>query len=87
MRRTKEDARRSCVPLPGWDGDCEPTSVDATTEVLTMGAGLEDPANGRMITSPPSNVSAESLELSSVSGLTGSVLTMMGYKADNSKRT
>ena len=74
----KEDAFRKGVPLGGTAPGVVGVSVDWTFDVRTIGDGLVDPGTGRMITSPPSKVRAESLELSSVSGVTASVLTMMG---------
>jgi hypothetical protein len=56
-------------------------SMVSTVEVRTMGVGIVETREiGRMITSSPSNVSAESRELSSVSGLTASVLTTTGKR-------
>jgi hypothetical protein len=51
----------------------------STVEVRTTGAGIVDMREmGRIMTSSPSKVKAESRELSSVSGLTASVLTTTG---------
>lgn len=53
----------------------------STVDVRTIGAGIVDIRDiGRMMTSSPSNVRAESRELSSVSGLTASVLTITGKR-------
>jgi hypothetical protein len=61
-------------------------SIVSTVEVRTMGLGVVDTREtGRMITSSPSNVKAESREFNSVSGLTASVLTTIGKRtASNS---
>jgi hypothetical protein len=83
--RMNEDGLRRGVPRPK-PGDGKRGSVEAMLLVLTIGAGAEEPGTGRMITSPPSKVSAESLELSSVSGMTGSLLTIIGYRAESISR-
>ena len=85
VRRTNDDAFRRGVPRRFLT--CDGKAASAILEVLTMGAGAEVPAIGRIMTSPPSNVSAESRELSSVSGLTASVLTITGYSVDKSSFT
>jgi hypothetical protein len=81
----KDDGRRRGVPRPGLDeGRAE--SAGAAVAVLTIGIAVdEEPGTGRMMTSFPSKV--RSFELSSVSGVTGSALTMMGYKAEKRWRT
>lgn len=54
-------------------------SIVSTVEVRTIGAGVVDTREmGRIRTSSPSKVNAESREFSSVSGLTASVLTTTG---------
>jgi hypothetical protein len=74
----KEEGLRRGVPLLR-DGEGSGGSAAGTLDVLTMGvAPDEEPGIGRIITSPPSNVRTESLELSSVSAVTGSVLTITG---------
>lgn len=78
VRRINEDPRRKGVALGavGLGG-----SKVSTIDVLTMGVGIEDVFDiGRMTTSFPSKVSAESREFSSVSGLTASVLTTTGKR-------
>tara|TARA_R110002060_G_scaffold3694_2_gene5705 strand:+ start:168 stop:497 length:330 start_codon:yes stop_codon:yes gene_type:complete len=56
-------------------------NIVSTLDVLTIGVGVVETREiGRMITSSPSNVNAESREFSSVSGLTASVLTTTGNK-------
>jgi hypothetical protein len=53
-------------------------SDDPMFAVLMIGIAVdEEPGTGRMMTSPPSKLSG-SFELSSVSAVTGSELTMMG---------
>jgi hypothetical protein len=53
----------------------------STVDVRTIGACIVETRDKlRMITSSPSNVSAESREFSSTSGLTESVLTTMGNR-------
>lgn len=85
VSRMNDDARRRGVPFGGVDWG---EGTGSTLLVLTIGVGAEvPPAMGRIITSFPSKVRAESLEFSSVSGVTGSVLTMIGYRAARSSRT
>jgi hypothetical protein len=56
-------------------------SIVSTVEVRTMGVGMVDTREiGRMMTSSPSNVKAESREFNSVSALTASVLTITGKR-------
>jgi hypothetical protein len=87
VTRIKEDGLRNGVPLFKDDADGGGSEA-GTFDVLTIGIAPEDdPGTGRMITSPPSNVRAESLELSSVSALTGSALTITGYRAHSTSRT
>lgn len=72
----KDDPRRRGLALGsvGLGG-----SIVSTVEVLTMGAGVVvEREIGRIMTSSPSKVRAESREFSSVSGVTASVLTMTG---------
>ena len=90
VTRIKEDGLRSGVPLlkelDSEDGVS--ASEPGTLDVLTIGVAPEaEPGIGRMITSPPSKLRDESLELSSVSGLTGSALTITGYRPDKISRT
>lgn len=60
------------------------STVDARTTGVVTEPMLEV---DRMITSSPSKFRAESLEFSSVSGLTGSVLTMAGKRTLRRSRT
>lgn len=57
-------------------------------EVLTIGTVfIELDDRGRMITSPPLKVKAESRECNSISGLTGFALTTIGKRTKNSSWT
>jgi len=59
----------------------------STLDVRTMGAGVVVAREmGRMMTSSPSNVRAESREFSSVSGVTASVLTTTGKRTARRRR-
>lgn len=85
VNRINEEPRRSGLArgVVGLGG-----SIVSTLDVRTIGVGVVDiRERGRMKTSSPSKVKAESRELSSVSGLTASVLTMTGNKAANRRRT
>jgi hypothetical protein len=83
--RINDDGRRRGVPLPGL-GDGGWKSDGPGFAVLTMGiAWVEEPGTGRMMTSPPSKFNV-SLDLSSVSAVTGSELTITGYRAERSCR-
>lgn len=76
VSKMKDDPRRRGLALGsvGLGG-----SIVSTVEVLTMGAGVVvEREIGRIMTSSPSKVRAESREFSSVSGVTASVLTMTG---------
>jgi hypothetical protein len=76
VNKTKEEPRRSGLALGvvGLGG-----SIVSTLDVRTIGVEIEETREmGLIITSSPSNVSAESREFSSVSGLTASVLTTTG---------
>lgn len=84
VSRMKDDPRRSGLALGavGLGGN----SV-STLDVRTIGAGVVVAREmGRIMTSSPSNVRAESLELSSVSGVTASVLTMTGKRTARRRR-
>jgi len=60
----------------------------STVEVRTIGAGIVETREiGRMITSSPSKVKAESREFNSVSALTASVLTMTGNRTASKSLT
>jgi hypothetical protein len=87
VTKIKEDGLRNGVPRE-TDNEACGGSAAATFAVLTIGvAPEEDPGTGRMMTSPPSNVRAESLEFNSVSAVTGSALTITGYRAESMSRT
>jgi hypothetical protein len=82
----KDDGRRKGVPRPGL-GDGGWISAGPEAAVLIIGIAVdEEPGTGLMITSPPSKLRL-SLELSSVSAVTGSELTMIGYRAAKRCRT
>mgnify|MGYP007078504353 FL=1 len=88
MTKTNDDGRRRGNLLLEDGGVEAKSEVGAEPAVLTMGMALdEEPGTGRMMTSTPSKVSPLSLEFNSVSALTGSALTMTGYKAEHSNRT
>jgi hypothetical protein len=80
----KDDPRRSGLALGavGLGG-----SIVSTLDVRTMGVGVVVAREiGRMMTSSPSNVNAESREFNSVSGLTASALTITGKRTANRSR-
>lgn len=85
VSKMNEDPRRRGLALGavGLGG-----SSVSTLDVRTMGAGVVVAREiGRMMTSSPSNVRAESREFNSVSGLTPSVLTMAGKRTVKRRRT
>lgn len=84
VNKMKEEPRRSGFArgVVGLGG-----SIVSTLEVRTIGVGVvEIRDRGRIRTSSPSKVKAESRELSSVSGLTASELTTTGKRAARRSR-